>query len=149
VPCDRQGAPWQRAVDVRLKAELATHRFEGGPFGVVGVLELQRHRDMRLHRHRRVWMDDDGTQQGRWPLAMKALLLAPRVLAVAATAVPSPVEGRVQDMITAQRRWLWWDRKEVHGDEIAARRLWAPVRKVQAIQKGRRQRKRKVRIRYS
>jgi len=77
---------------------------------------------------------------------MKALLLAPRVLAVAATAVPSPA---VQDMITAQRRWLWWDRKEVHGDEIAARRLWAPVRKVQAIQKGRRQRKRKVRIRYS
>ncbi|RLN39103.1 hypothetical protein C2845_PM01G45960 [Panicum miliaceum] len=35
------GMPWRGPIDVRLEAELAAHRPQGGgPFGVVGVLEL-------------------------------------------------------------------------------------------------------------
>jgi len=40
VPGRIVGVAWRRAIDVLLEAEFAAHRFEGGPFGVGGVVQL-------------------------------------------------------------------------------------------------------------
>jgi hypothetical protein len=74
VPNRVVGAPWKGAVNVQLEAEFAARRLEGGPFGEVGVRELQRNRDVHLHGHHCVRVDDDGRRKVWWKSAVGGLL---------------------------------------------------------------------------
>ena len=59
IPLRIIGAWRNRAISVRFYAKLTAHSLEGVPFGVIGVLHLQCHRNMNLDKHRLIWMNAD------------------------------------------------------------------------------------------